>query len=1533
MKKGELRRGRSSESLEKSPKGDRREQKFALRREKSLSLTRERRQNSKDRKEISRESSTSSVGREVRCACQYFQSDKLLPERITLFGSRPLSTYSDMAKSYGEHVYEPINPLPSPPEPKQAHREVEAMSSSLKDSSIPDSDQKLAKVPSEKDITKKMKDTLKSASKESEELEPEIFSTEFGSESEEKYEEPTTSGAATSPSTSPSPKVHKGILKTTGIKDIPIKHSTLGTTRREQMRAQAQDIQEKLRNHAGRIRTKFNNMQRSSFRRKKSAETNETEEKPKFHLPEMHAPKISLLDRSKFKFPEKAKLHLPDKSKFHLPESAKLHLPDTSKFHLPERPKFNLAEKIHLPEGKKLHLPERPKMPKLPKLPDTAKLHLPDRSKLRLSERAKMHLPSRAKLHIPEKAKLRLPDKSKFHLPERPKFHLPEKATFNFAEKLNRPRLDISKLRRSRDVETPSTSSGSKFELKSYPKLFSKHSKDYVTSSPKQTRGRTPPPRMKAVESRQQKAPEKWNEKMDDLQYADDDLEEDMTEMNSRKDESLFDYREKDLQEFEDGLQEDSEDAAHLSKKIRKFDSYDRKKGVLEEINSDEYFLRQKGISQDDIDMGKYLSHEIREAFRSPDVNALVKMDYMDDENMNPDYRPKPVRPKRAGSAKKKSKMKKTSRSDPSLSDDGYKTYPPRRPGRKSRSQSKSLLNEDGVTGDSSVAHFETSSMDDPNMSKYDNMDLDEDNLSEYYKTPGPALEYEHYKTPRSHGFQPQSPPAKRKSSLVDEFMDNHIQEALNEFDKLLEPPVPMARTKSKKKKKKQEQPVESRYMRDEGEEEKLDSTSFFDEQIPKQTVADTEEFLPHAHDVESAVPPKKTRSLGSKSFLTEEELSCGFHSEPEKENLDGEVNNMSDGVCVREGEDDGFLPRSDSGFMPSGAERIEITNLDDAGFGYATVGKPTVTKPNRQKKKKEKPERPPPPRRKKDVSVPIYNTYPRRVPVRPLRNYSTLGPSRPPRRIKAISRVQSLAEKPFRTYAEIDAELLRESRASTEVSGSGKDLQTSQVIEKMKGRPLPPPPRPPRQKSKGPDDPEPTEEEQIALSILRDEEFPVGKQVANLAFQQPAERELVEEICASTQTDALPDDFSFETEDITGLMHEFTPDHLKIQQAFLDEMKREEEELRRRGEVDQDDSELKAEVMRQIEDIIAEEKRTQDDKKMSEGGRADSWQNDERRDQKKADRSHLDVDADMGYASLDRKGNRQEPTTSDEQQHVGYASPEKKGTRQEPTTTGDHQPMGYATPERKGCRQEPSATGEQHSSGHLVQERPEKLQVRELEAETISVHEIQADQIFVKELQSNRVSSQDIDNTGGNIVLGNINLPQSFIDQIVAKIPWEKLKEAREQEGTQGDASTSSRALPPVRPQRRTRGPQALEDSDEEHGEQPRKSQGRRHHRSRHSSCGDNIKEGSSSDGNITELSLQLARACTAAGVETVKNFVNANVAIARSLDIEMCVQVVLCIAIALIAAFFLFGFDAKIIHLNRWDFQFPPQPPSTGV
>lgn len=50
------------------------------------------------RRDISRESSTGSsvMSLDVRCGCQYFQCDSLLPDRVSHMGTRPVSRVSNM---------------------------------------------------------------------------------------------------------------------------------------------------------------------------------------------------------------------------------------------------------------------------------------------------------------------------------------------------------------------------------------------------------------------------------------------------------------------------------------------------------------------------------------------------------------------------------------------------------------------------------------------------------------------------------------------------------------------------------------------------------------------------------------------------------------------------------------------------------------------------------------------------------------------------------------------------------------------------------------------------------------------------------------------------------------------------------------------------------------------------------------------------------------------------------------------------------------------------------------------------------------------------------------------------------------------------------------------------------------------------------------------------------------------------------------------------------------------------------------------
>ncbi|XP_001841693.2 trichohyalin isoform X6 [Culex quinquefasciatus] len=112
-----------------------------------------------------------------------------------------------------------------------------------------------------------------------------------------------------------------------------------------------------------------------------------------------------------------------------------------------------------------------------------------------------------------------------------------------------------------------------------------------------------------------------------------------------------------------------------------------RRKGVLEEIDDDEFFLRQKGISKDNIQMGEYISSAIKEGLGTP-VNALAEMGRYDsyDQDMDASER-----------------MSMEYRGEMSFNDefrrnvDMFKTFPPDRPNRKhKKSYNEEQYEDDG---------------------------------------------------------------------------------------------------------------------------------------------------------------------------------------------------------------------------------------------------------------------------------------------------------------------------------------------------------------------------------------------------------------------------------------------------------------------------------------------------------------------------------------------------------------------------------------------------------------------------------------------------------------------------------------------------------------------------------------------------------------------------------------------------------------------------------------------------------------------
>lgn len=329
------------------------------------------------------------------------------------------------------------------------------------------------------------------------------------------------------------------------------------------------------------------------------------------------------------------------------------------------------------------------------------------RNKLKNLPRPSFQRKQEKKPEAEEKSRFRLPDKSKFTLPERPRFKMPQKP------KINLP--SFSKPLRERQAQEEPKKNIFDIDFKTYPRMFNKKSKergDYATSSPKQPRSSTPPPR--PVQPARKKVPvgQRWVNRFDDIRFVDERASE--PSHRSDRSESLSDFHDKDFGIGDDDLGNNQlpppralstkSSISHVSD--REFQSSissedPHRKGVIEEIDSDQFFLRQKGISQENIDMGNYLSQEIREAFRAPVVNALqqLDLDYEESNDKPVEDLKEPQAPVRTRSLKR---MKKVNSLEQGAADEERKIAPP-----------------------------------------------EEENDSEYYKTPPPPEEYLHYKIPR----------------------------------------------------------------------------------------------------------------------------------------------------------------------------------------------------------------------------------------------------------------------------------------------------------------------------------------------------------------------------------------------------------------------------------------------------------------------------------------------------------------------------------------------------------------------------------------------------------------------------------------------------------------------------------------------------------------------------------------------------------------------------------------------------------------
>ncbi|XP_044314057.1 uncharacterized protein LOC108044374 isoform X4 [Drosophila rhopaloa] len=510
------------------------------------------------------------------------------------------------------------------------------------------------------------------------------------------------------------------------------------------------------------------------------------------------------------------------------------------------------------------------------------------------------------------------------------------------------------------------------------------------------------------------------------------------------------------------------------------------KKVVMEPIDDDEFFLRKRGISEDNIQLRQYISEAIREGYDMP--NALKHVGYSAEQVPTEygDYDVPPAKPRRLHrNYQPDFDSQEFQRSDYgddlSMSQNGSE-FTPKRPLRKARSRSKySIEGSQDIPqdGGSSIQYF----------------DDDEDYLRPPVRDQ-PVTESEQALNNLDLGG---------KAAAM-------IQEEL-ELEQEQQKPRPQAPRRQKKR------------TRDDASVDK-DADSFING-FGGRSVSNT--FLQPHEDVivyrteheyrhiPLATPDRFTDATSARTQRSEDDrTSRGADSLI----LDGQIKSRAE---AEDNEDVGPRTKSDEKFV------IEMLESD----GYAVVRKETLPKPT------------PPARRKKFSRSPgerfatlpsirgSRGSPPPARPPPPQQYVPTEDSPLVPRRRSAAS----LDEIPLMIKSNYESQKQEQQQQQPEEEDDYEELgalersnlQSGAVINKMKFRPLPPPPRPPREKRS-------TRAGSQTLDSYEDSERMASSSQADSYDQGEFEVEV------STQTDPLPDDFVCEEFEITEDMKIIEP-------------------------------------------------------------------------------------------------------------------------------------------------------------------------------------------------------------------------------------------------------------------------------------------------------------------------------------------------------------------------------------------------------
>lgn len=444
----------------------------------------------------------------------------------------------------------------------------------------------------------------------------------------------------------------------------------------------------------------------------------------------------------------------------------------------------------------------------------------------------------------------------------------------------------------------------------------------------------------------------------------------------------------------------------------------------------------------------------------------------------------------------------------------------------------------------------------------------------------------------------------------------------------------------------------------------------------------------------QSPIPPRRTRSRSSRatSLCDDDRTSHGAESLI----LDTHVPPIDDGDAensIRR-ESPGYAT-VDKGNVPSKTARrsksktppAKIRKSHSAERKYYTVSGKKLDMPSR------------PPRKKSSTSLMTLNTY---------RKDSFSGD--------------------LTQYDEIDEPRIDEVH---------KNLQSGEVVSKMKDRPLPPPPRPPR----GPKRKKTSEKiEQESLKVERRSVSSPENSQENLDTLD------VIEIEVSTQTDPLPDDVDFELgmdenldismssslrdivdeDSILGKVH----DKASALQQISRPVSRSEKSLKLSDPKTSELSKLNHE--RTSPTVILVEKRVSSPTRINE-------------------REEILTEASLTVQPID----------IDQSQIPDVPPlPRIRSTQIESSKT-------VTAPESENALEKVSDAVRDIQLDNLVTQR---LQVRDLDVGRLNVSELQATKILVSDIEGMTLNVNELDSKSGHISVSGIEFSQSVIDEIVKK-------------------------------------------------------------------------------------------------------------------------------------------------------------------